>query len=295
MLDLDGLAEAAEQALGEPARRGLGRRAVAQQDRLRAVPHREEALRDALAQPPRRRARELVCDAEAVQARDLVHALDRQEEHRGVAPRRHARRQLVEQGHPVGQAGERIAAGTFDELPGALGDQHLEQVRALGTLLHQPLHVQGVADALQHLDLVEGLGEEISCAELERAVAGGVVDLRGEDDDGRRLHGPRRQLLHEIEAAQVRHAHVEQDEVGRAFRHARGHLARVGDAVEAKVAFVLEQGEQQLDVGRVVVDDQDVGVGMHGDAISHRCSCVRGSARHGRRSSGCRRVWSRSR
>ncbi|KIN89120.1 hypothetical protein PO78_1608 [Thauera sp. SWB20] len=295
VFDLDRRAEAGEQPLGERAGRAPRRSTVAQQDPLRAVPHREEALRDAFAQPPRCRARELVGHAEAVQARNLVHALDRQEEHRGVTPRRQPCTELVEQRQPVGQAGERIVARARDEFLRAFGDQRFEQFRAFGALLHQALHVQDVADALQHLDLVEGLGEEIARAEFERAVTGGIVDLRGEDDDRRRLRAARRQPLHELEAVQVRHAHIEQDEVGRVLRHPRRHPARVGDAFETQVARVFEQGEQQLDVGGVVVDDQDVGVGLHGDAISHRCSCVRGSARGARRGQERRRVWSRSR
>ena len=89
---------------------------------------------------------------------------------------------------------------------------------------------------------------------------------------------------------------IEQDEVGRVLRLApRRHPARVGDAFEALVARVFEQGEQQLDVGGVVVDDQDVGVGLHGDAMGHRGSCVRGSARARDEGSERRRVWSRSR
>jgi hypothetical protein len=99
VLDLDRLAEAGEQPLGERAGRAPRRSTVAQQDPLRAVPHREEALRDAFAQPPRCRTRELVGHAEAVQARNLVHALDRQEEHRGVTHRAaQPRTELVEQG-----------------------------------------------------------------------------------------------------------------------------------------------------------------------------------------------------
>jgi hypothetical protein len=156
--------------------------------------------------------------------------------------------------------------------------------------------VQDVADALQHLDLVEGLGEEIARAELERAVAGGIVDLRGEDDDRRRVRAAlRRQLLHDLEAAQVGHAHIEQDQVGHPPGHTRRDPARIGHALQAEVALVLEQGEQQLDVGRVVIDDQDVGLGMHWDTISHCGSCVRGSARRARRRQRYRRVWSRSR
>ncbi len=212
----------------------LRRSAVAQQDPLRAVPHpsRPSGMRSR----SRRAAAHASWSADAKPCRREISSMPSIARKSTAGSRRALRRarQLVEQGHPVGQAGERVAGGHARRVPAVRSATSARAGRRAGALLHQALHVQGVADALQHLDLVEGLGEEIACAELQRAVAGGVVDLRGEDDDRRaRPRRPRRQLLHDLEAAQVRHAHVEQDQVGhrvppRARRPGAGRSCRPG-------------------------------------------------------------------
>ncbi len=75
------------------------------------------------------------------------------------------------------------------------------------------------------------------------------------------------QVLHDAEAIQVGHVQVEQEEIDLDGGGQGQALAGIGGAVQARVALPLEQALQQTQVGRLVIDDQNVrvteGPGVH--------------------------------
>ena len=118
---------------------------------------------------------------------------------------------------------------------------------------------QQVADAQQRLDAVERLGQEVARAHRQRP----LLDRRrvvGRDDQHRQvaLDGEQRpQRLHHLEAVEVRHVQVEDDQVGPRDRHLADHLARVGQRGDVAAARGRQQPVEHPHVGRLVVDDED--------------------------------------
>ena len=102
--------------------------------------------------------------------------------------------------------------------------------------------LQQVADAQQHLELLERLGEEVAGTRRQRAALGLQRDIRRQDEDGHVRIGRdlAAELLEDGEPVEVRHHQVEQDEV----------------RLEV-VAGVLQQPLHEQHVGRLVVDDED--------------------------------------
>ncbi|MNZ90793.1 hypothetical protein D3C78_1097640 [compost metagenome] len=182
--------------------------------------------------------------------------------------------QAGEQRPTVGQLGGRVLEGQALDRRGALVHQRLQQQRLVAALAQEEMHLQGVVDALQHLELVEGLGQEVAGAERQGVEPGVAVGLRAEHDHRRRLLAPARlELLEHLMAVQVRHADVQQDQVGQARLQQGRQLARVGEPVQVGVALLLEHVQQQLDVDRVVVQHQDARLQIAAlPAVHQRCS-----------------------
>ena len=90
----------------------------------------------------------------------------------------------------------------------------------------------------------------------------GVLDVMVPEDMGKHLLG-------DIEDQRIFTDHV-RHQVVHHLRHQVGHLllhqgsdpARVGDAGGVLVSVVFEQGQQELDVGRAVIDHQDAGIAV---------------------------------
>ena len=131
----------------------------------------------------------------------------------------------------LGGAGEAVddldvGAG---ERAGPLLDRQLEPLLLAFELGVELARDEQVADAQQRLDAVERLGQEVARPHRQRA----LLDRRrvvGRDDQHRQvaLAGEQRpQRLHHLEAVEVRHVQVEDDEV-RAARSASGRSPRAG-------------------------------------------------------------------
>lgn len=65
--------------------------------------------------------------------------------------------------------------------------------------------------------------------------------------------------FHHLEAIQVRHVQVQRDEIGSPLTVHLLDAAWVGEAADVPVPLVREHLLEQLDVGRLVVNDQHLG------------------------------------
>ena len=132
-----------------------------------------------------------------------------------------------------------------------------------------------VADPQQRLDAVERLGEEIARPHRQRPLLHRRRVVGGDDQHRQvALDGEQRpQRLHHLEAVEVRHVQVEDDQVGPRDRHLADDLARVGEGGDVAAARGGQQPIEHAHVGRLVVDDedsrraQDVADGNHAGGI----------------------------
>ena len=139
-----------------------------------------------------------------------------------------------------------------------------------------------VANPQQRFDAVERLGEEIARPHRQRALLHRRRVVGGDDQHRQvALDGEQRpQRLHHLEAVEVGHVQVEDDQVRPRDRHLPIDLARVGEGGDVAAAG----GEQRIEhahVGRLVVDDedsrraQDVANGNHTGIIAAESGCPR--------------------
>ena len=145
-----------------------------------------------------------------------------------------------------------------------------EIASALSHLLVQPLVLplevqveetgrQKIADSQQHLVVVERFGEEILGAAGERSLLCLVREVRRHDED-RQIAVGRNQMaepLHDLETVDLGHPQIQQQEIGLELGEQTQHLGRIGGARHALVAAAREDLLEELDVGELVVDDQN--------------------------------------
>ena len=120
--------------------------------------------------------------------------------------------------------------------------------------------VEKVLDAKEGLDLVERLGHEVLGAGSERAMLG-LHGHVGRQDENRQVlvrgnHGL--ELPEHTNPVEVRHQQVEQDQVGPERLVELQDTAGVRRALEVPIPGGLEQPLEQPDIGRLIVDDQDL-------------------------------------
>ena len=121
--------------------------------------------------------------------------------------------------------------------------------------------LEEITDPKEHLDMLERLGQEVLRPALEHAAFGLERHVGRQDQNGeiRRWLHQRLDLREDLEAIQVRHREIEQDEVGPNRGVERQRLARVRRGRHGGVALALEQPLEEPHVGGLVVDDQDSG------------------------------------
>ena len=227
----------------------------------------------------------------AMHAGDLIDVVD----HHKVATQPGTRMQAFHnaglQSAPVGQTGERVAQRQRAQLGSALAHDLLQLTRTLAVRLGVEMRTELVANALQHLGLIEGFGQEIARPALQRAFAGQSVVLGSEHDHRRhgQLHVFTDQQQH-IMTAQIRHADVEQDERGRGALDLAEHLTGVGQTGQVLIAGVLEYRLEQTQVCRVVIDDEDARPRQFGFKHRHRPR-LRSGPPPAQPAAGCRLAW----
>ena len=147
------------------------------------------------------------------------------------------------------------------QLGGAFADLFFEEDVLVLELDVQEAVFQEVADAQEHFGLVERLGEEILGPGGERAVLGLGGHVGGEHQHGHGVvdGGERLDLLHDVEAGDVGHVEVEQDEVRPEIQELRHRLAGVAGALDARGPDQFEDALQQAHVGLFVVNDENLG------------------------------------
>jgi len=105
--------------------------------------------------------------------------------------------------------------------------------------------------------MVERLQQEVIGAEDESAVASHVTAVRGQHDHWKvaKAEAGATEAAENLETIWIRHVEVEQDEVRLILGEDSLHLARVGQSPNI-VDMAGEVMTEQLDVDRIVVDDQ---------------------------------------
>ncbi len=213
-------------------------------------------------QTPGQTGSQLVCHRETMQSCDLVHAFYGQKHDNALASPIQLLLQNIKQRAAVGQAGQRLLPRSARQLSGALLYQTFKQGGTFQALTHQPLQLQSVVDALKHLKLIEGFGQKVASPQLQCTVSRRIVNLSGQENHGGRLFAQRLQLLHHLKAVHVRHAHVEQNQVRALCLNTARNRSRITQALYAAIALILQQRLQQFYIGSIVIDNQNIGVGV---------------------------------
>jgi hypothetical protein len=150
--------------------------------------------------------------------------------------------------------------------------------RLAGLALAQVEHagLQQVADAQQHLEDVERLGEKVARPAGQRPLARLRIDVRREHQDGDVVVAVHvlAQLAEDGEPVLVGHVQVQQNQVGAVLVHHGKHLARVRGPGELVVALGAQKALEQVQVGFLVVHQEDGARGE--DFIGHGGGLHRG-------------------
>ena len=129
--------------------------------------------------------------------------------------------------------------------------------------------MEEVLDPQQHLQPVEGFRQEILGAGLQGAllrVAGRV----GREDQDRQEHVlGNLKLPDDRDPVQMRHHQIEQDQIGLRLGVQGEHLPRIRGASDLTVADVRQHPLQEPHVRRLVVDDEDSGLGENRGPHGH--------------------------
>ena len=249
-IDMEGARQGVQHLARHPAGR-LGRRDVGHQQRELVAPEprqegrvpqalAEQAVAGAggLAQPLGHGHQQQVARAVAQGVVDLAEAVEVEVQQReravAVTGAHQSRLELLDEDTPVGQAGERVVVG-------------------------QAVLVDLEGQAVAHPDLqlagVHGLGQELGRAQLQRAQLAGRVAGRRQHDD-RRVAQPLVQAdqAQQVEAVQLRHHQVEQDQAGSVGSGGLQRQPGIVDRDEAGVAGILQIGLGNVGHHRFVID-----------------------------------------
>ena len=149
----------------------------------------------------------------------------------------------------------------FEQLMRTLLDLRFQVFVLPAKVLVEKSHLDQIAHAQEQLDLLEGLGDEIARAGLERRSLALARHVGGQHEHGQiRLGPPRLEASQHLDAVEVGHAEIQQDQIGLELGAEPEHLARVARAPELPIAGVAEQLLQETHHRPLVVDDQDPGV-----------------------------------
>ena len=187
----------------------------------------------------------------------------------------------------VGHAGQKLSHGGhllgLEKSLGALAHLLLEMIVLDLERLVEEAGLQEILNAQEDFRPVQGLREEIPGAGGEGPASGFRGDVGREDEDGkvRTLGDERLELLHDREAVELWHEQIQEEQVGPELTEQRQDLARVGRARDVHVAGAVQQALEEVDVGRLIVRDQDPRalerVRVH-DLSRFRCSGCRRAA-----------------
>ena len=183
------------------------------------------------------------------------------------------REQLARPADPVGVLPGRVVAvlGREREAVEHLELRVLELARALHYALVQEVvgaleldaqvaRLQEVAHAQQHLGHVDRLGQEIACAERQRAAFRVGRDVGGEHEHRHPvgLLGEEDDVLEDLRTAASRHVPVQQHQVGRLLAAVPDDLQRVGHHLDPCVSRAREDRLQEQGVRLLVIDHEDL-------------------------------------
>jgi hypothetical protein len=132
------------------------------------------------------------------------------------------------------------------------------------------LDAQHRSDPRDERAMIDRLGQVLVGAGVQPRDDFLGVGHRGDEDDRREWKcRVRAQPLADLDAIEPRHHDVEQDQVGKLIARGDQRLLAVGCGDDL-VALAGEPGLDDLDVGRVVVDDEDAWGSSHGPILQER-------------------------
>ena len=135
-------------------------------------------------------------------------------------------------------------------------------------LVVQPLPFQAGAEARLQQHLIERLEQVIDRTELDAAYDAGHLVERRDHDDGQVVQAPLiLQPAQHLIAVDLRHHHVEQDDVEAFLVQPRDRLLSVLGDLDIGVALQLEIERERVAVVVVVIDDEDAGAGVVASVI----------------------------
>ncbi len=190
---------------------------------------------------------------------------------------RHRLQQSVFHGVQHTQAGTALLlrAELVGQHPPLLRGLPVEMDRGAQCGVEKP-RMQQISRPDQHLTVGEGFGDEILRAALERPITGRDGAVSGQHDHREGFErGKFPYLPQHFEAVQVRHVQVQHDQVGVDLGQSRRHPPGIQFGGQIPVSLPGEDGDEQRDVQRVVVDNEQPGVGKTG---RYRCPPPAGPA-----------------
>jgi hypothetical protein len=164
-------------------------------------------------------------------------------------------------GHAREQGAHRRNLLALQQTLGSLDDDLLERAVVAVEIEVEAARVQEVADPQHDLETVEGLGEEILGAGLERPLLGVAGRVGGQDEDRQEDVVGNPELLDDRDPIQVRHHQIEQDQVGLELAVETEHLSGIRGALDLAVAGLRQHALEESHVRRLVVDDEDPRLG----------------------------------
>ena len=131
-------------------------------------------------------------------------------------------------------------------------------------LVPQPFLLESGTEARLEQNRVERLEQIVDGAELDATRHAVHLRERRDHDDGK-IAQPRLILQpgEHLESVDLRHHHIEKDEVEGAGLEARNRFLAVAGGLDLGIALEIEMKRQRIEVVIVVIDNEDAGRSSH--------------------------------
>src|SRR5690606_34882444 len=120
---------------------------------------------------------------------------------------------------------------------------------------------QVIGDTQHDLGVVEGLGDEVARAQLERCFPGAGGDVGGQHQNRHQilLRDQQLQFGEQLETVHVRHVKIEKNDVGGGGDNCLGDETGIANELDVAKAPLVQECLEQGQVRGLVVDHQNAG------------------------------------